>query len=110
MLLPFLFLPFPTLHPFLQSHLHEAPYTAEEIESLLGSPLSTIFASSPSSLRVVEAAPNYKLQQVGTRARLRRDANSLTSFSLSHSPTLSRTHSNLLTHSLTHSLTHPLTH
>ncbi|VFQ61009.1 unnamed protein product [Cuscuta campestris] len=43
--------------------LKEDPYSAEDIEKIIEEKLQTIFANSPSSLDVLEAANNFKLHQ-----------------------------------------------
>jgi hypothetical protein len=48
----------------LQEFLKEKPYTAEEIEEIIGESLRSIFKNSPSSLDVLKAAEHYKLHQV----------------------------------------------
>ncbi|XP_031265863.1 galactokinase-like [Pistacia vera] len=43
--------------------LHEEPYTAEDIEKIIGEKLSSVFANSPTSLDVLKAAKHFKLHQ-----------------------------------------------
>ncbi|CAI5473753.1 unnamed protein product [Closterium sp. Yama58-4] len=43
--------------------LHADPYSASEIEALLQAPLASVFANSPTSLAVIAAATEFKLQQ-----------------------------------------------
>lgn len=43
--------------------LHEEPYTAEEIEKIIGESLTSVFASSATSLDVLRAAKHFKLFQ-----------------------------------------------
>ncbi|EPS66937.1 hypothetical protein M569_07839, partial [Genlisea aurea] len=47
----------------IKEFLKEEPYTAEEIEEIIGEKLAAIFASSPSSLDVLKAAHHFKLHQ-----------------------------------------------
>ncbi|CAI7821709.1 unnamed protein product [Closterium sp. NIES-53] len=48
----------------LQRCLHADPYSACEMEALLQAPLASVFADSPTSLAVIAAATEFKLQQV----------------------------------------------
>ncbi|KAI3980759.1 hypothetical protein MKX01_025324 [Papaver californicum] len=50
----------------VKEHLKEEPYTAEDIEKITEEGLTSIFASSPSSLDVLKAATSYKLFQRAT--------------------------------------------
>ncbi|KAJ0034421.1 hypothetical protein Pint_24305 [Pistacia integerrima] len=47
----------------LKELLHEEPYTAEDIEKIIGEKLSSVFANSPTSLDVLKAAKHFKLHQ-----------------------------------------------
>lgn len=47
-----------------QAHLKEEPYTAEDIEKIIGASLTSIFANSLSSLDVLKAAQHFKIFQV----------------------------------------------
>lgn len=48
----------------IQEFLHEEPYTADDIEKITEESLSSIFASSATSLDVLRAAKHFKLFQV----------------------------------------------
>ncbi|XP_021808637.1 galactokinase [Prunus avium] len=47
----------------VKEYLKEEPYTTTEIEKILGESLPSIFATSPSSLNVLNAANHFKLYQ-----------------------------------------------
>ena len=48
----------------MQEFLHEEPYTAEDIEIITEESLSSVFASSATSLDVLRVAKHFKLFQV----------------------------------------------
>lgn len=48
----------------IQEFLKEKPYSAEDIEAIINEKLQTVFADSPSSLDVLNAAKHFKLYQV----------------------------------------------
>lgn len=48
----------------IQEFLKEEPYSAEDIEAIINEKLQTVFADSPSSLDVLNAAKHFKLYQV----------------------------------------------
>ncbi|XP_042452181.1 galactokinase-like [Zingiber officinale] len=47
----------------VKAHLKEEPYTAEDIEKIIGANLTSIFANSLSSLDVLKAAQHFKIFQ-----------------------------------------------
>lgn len=48
----------------VQDFLKEEPYTAKEIEEIIGENLITSFSSNPAYLDVIKVAQQYKLHQV----------------------------------------------
>lgn len=52
----------------MQSHLKPEPYSAEELEELLGAKLTTIMKDSPTSLAVLAAAKQFALYKVNCKS------------------------------------------